>query len=226
MSPIQYPNPNPMPKAKKSVRAKKAQLSTYDLVKHFKLSRTRVRDLIAEGCPRTSFKAADAWRKQRTPKRVPTQAGLNENGRDEKLKGKPEIPPDPSKTGDSLLDALTNAIIVSDCAFADFQSARVNKLASRSARLSEHNKALEARLKTEKAYREEMERRKLLIPIIEATDMCRRAIESVLRRLKKLPDEQGPQCNPQNPLLARQILQAEVNTIMAVGKKVLDVLKT
>lgn len=210
-----------MPKPKK-----KRVLSILDLVKHAKLSRTRIRDFIAEGAPKTSTLAFDKWRKDRGNKRVPTGGRPASKFADEKLKGKPKDPKEPSRSGDSLLDALNNTIAVSEGAFEDYEHARVNKLGSRSARLSEHNKAIDARLKAEKAYREEMERRRLLIPISEATEMSRRAIEAVLRRLKKLPDEQGPQCNPQNPLLARQILQAEVNTIMDVGRRVVDAYKS
>ncbi len=206
-------------------RKKKTGVSILDLVKHTKLSRTRIRDFIAEGAPKTTFKAFDQWMKDRGQKRAPTGGRPASKFADERLIGKPKKPKKPSKTGDSLLDALTNTILVADGAFEDYEWARVNKLGSRSARLSEHNKAIDARLRAEKAYREEMERRKLLVPITEATDLCRRSIEAVLRRLKKLPDEQGPQCNPQNPLLARQILQAEVNTIIAVGRKAIDSFK-
>lgn len=215
-----------MPKAKKAVRSKarNAPVSINDLVKHWKLSRTRVRDFIAEGCPKTSLKLADAWLKERQAKRAATQPKLNasKDGKDEEIKGKPAAPRAPSRTGDLLTDALNNAQAVAIGAFEDYEYARVNKLATRSARLSEHNKAVEALLKTQRATREEMERIRILIPISEATEMCRRAIEAVLRRLKKLPNEQGPQCNPKDPLLATKILQSQVDTIMNVGRKAID----
>lgn len=216
-----------MPKPKKRVQPapkKKPGLSINDLAKHWKLSRTRIRDFIVGGCPKTTLQEADAWMRDREDKRKRTQPKLNaqKDGKDEELKGKPAKPRSPTRTGDILMDALANAVLVAEGAFEDYEYARVNKLATRSSRLSEHNKALEALLKAERAVREAMERRRVVIPITEAIEMCRRAIEAVIRRLKKLPNEQGPQCNPQNALHATQVLQAEVNKILDVGKRAID----
>lgn len=206
----------PMPKMKS-----KAKCNITQIARRWAVSRTRVQQLMAEGCPTNSFQAADLWRKARGQKRPPTNTKICKFADEPRGKGRPPKPKTPSRTGDSLQDALNNAIAVADGAFEDYEYARVNKLASRSIRLSEHNKALDSRLKTEKAYREELERRETLVNKHEITDLCRRSIDAVLRRLKKLPDEQGPQCNPENPMVARGILQAEVNAIIAVGQKVI-----
>lgn len=179
--------------------------------------------LVKEGCPLNSLRAADLWRENRGHKRNRTDAeGISKFADEPKAKGRPQTPRKPADTGDSLLDALNNAIAVANGAFEDYEYARVQKLATRSIRLSEHNKAIEARLKAEKAYREELERRGILVNKHEITDLCRRSIDGVLRRFKKPPDEQGPQCNPQNPLVARGILQNEVNALTSVGRKAID----
>lgn len=172
-----------------------------------------------------SLRAADLWRKNRGAKRERTDTKLSKFADEPRGKGRPVKAKQPSRTGDSLLDALLNSIAVADGAFEDYEYARVHKLGSRSIRLSEHNKAIDSRLKAEKAYREELERRRIIVPISEAIDMCRRTMEPVLRRLKKLPQEAGPQCNPQEPLNAVKILEGEINAIIATGRRALDAIK-
>lgn len=203
-------------------------LSTIDIAKHLGVSQPRAVQLCQLGCPKNSLRAVDRWRQERGQKRAPTNKGCKfADEPDEPTgKGRPKAPRAPAKTGNSLLDALSNAIAVADGAFEDYDFARRNKLGSRSVRLAEHNKALDSRLKAEKAYREEVERRKLIVPLQEAMDMCRRTMEPVLRRLKKIPSEVGPQCNPQDPLMASKILEGEVNAVIAVGRKALDALKS
>lgn len=183
-----------------------------DIARHWGVSRPRVSKLVnKEGCPTNSLKAADRWRESRGQKRAATNKG---DERMEKVAaGRPRAIKRPSKTGDSLLDALNNAIAVADGAFEEYELARVGKLPTRSARLSEHNKALDARLKAEKAYREELERRGVLVMKTEITEKCRRGLDSVLRRLNKLPQECGPQCNPSEPLMAVTVLQRAVDEI-------------
>lgn len=201
-------------------------LTQKEIAKFLGVSRPRVSQLMAEGCPNTSIEAVEQWRTETGFKRVPTNNQTSKFADDPPRKGRKRTPQKPSNTDDSLKDALNNAIAVSNGAFIDYEDARVNRLATRSVRLSEHNKAVEMRLKAEKAYREELERRKLLVPIQEATDMCRRTMEPVLRRLKKIPQEVGPQCNPQDALTAVRILEAEINGVIAIGRKALDALKS
>lgn len=184
------------------------------------LSHTAAAKLVKMGCPLTSRKAATAWMNGRELKRPPTTGKFADQK--EPTDPKPLTESKPSRTGDSLYDALQNAIMVADDAFEAYQEARVQRLSSRSVRLSEHSKALITRMKVEQVYREELERRNLLIPKSEAVEMCRRVMEPVLRRLKKLPQERGPQCNPQNALQAVTILQREVNAIIDTGRKALE----
>lgn len=201
-------------------------LTQKEIAKFLGVSQPRVSQLFAEGCPNSSIEAVEKWRQETGFKRVPTNTQTSKFADDPPRKGRKRTARKPSQTNDSLLDALKNAIAVSDGAFLDYEDARVNRLATRSIRLSEHNKAVDMRLKAEKAYREELERRKLLVPIQEAMDICRRTMEPVLRRLKKIPQEVGPQCNPQDPLMAVKILEAEINSVIAVGRKALNALKS
>lgn len=167
---------------------------------------------VKQGCPLNSIRAADHWLEHRKLKRAPT-TGPNvckfAVGETEPLepidgvkrRGRQGTAKQPSRSSDSLRDALDNAITVQERAFIQVDKAIINGASSMSALLHVHTKALEARFMAEKAYREEMERRGLLIDKQKVTDLCRRAMDAVLRRLKKLPGERGPECNPENAIM-------------------------
>ncbi len=211
-------------------------ISKSALARHWGLARQTVMERVKQGCPLNSIRAADHWLEHRKLKRAPT-TGPNvckfAVGETEPLepidgvkrRGRPGTPNQPSRSSDSLRDALDNAITVQERAFIQVDKAIINGASSMSALLHFHTKALEARFMAEKAYREEMERRGLLIDKQKVTDLCRRAMDAVLRRLKKLPGERGPECNPENAIMAVGILTAEVNSIIATGKKAFDTLE-
>ena len=115
------------------------------------------------------------------------------------------------------------AIKVSQLAFKAVTSAINGRdRGSMSIELGVHNKALEARFAAEKFYQVEMQRRKTLVPIAELTESFRRSMDSVLQRLKKLPQETGPRCNAADPLMAMTVLQQEVDSIIAEARESLD----
>lgn len=191
------------------------------MANHLGISKPRVVQLKKEGMPMSSFEAADKWRKQRELRRAPTNSKFAVGEKEAKAKKNAKVRKLKS-SGDSLYDALQAAILVHEGAFEDYELARLDSSGSRSARLSEHNKALEARLKAEEAYRKESERRGILVPKAEIIEMARRCIDAVLRRLRKLPQEQGPQCNPSEPLMAVKILEREVGEIISAGQRALE----
>jgi glutamate-1-semialdehyde aminotransferase len=129
-------------------------------------------------------------------------------------RGRPTKPHKPANTGDTLNDVLQDCIAVHQTAFVAYQNAACQELTSTSARLSEFNKAAQNRLEAEKSYREELERRGILVLRADIVDHCRRAIDTIARRVKKLPAEQGPQCNELEPLKAVRILQRAVDEIL------------
>lgn len=86
-------------------------------------------------------------------------------------------------------------------------------------RLSVHNKALEALFKAEQCYREELERRRVLIPLTEAQDISRKGYEIILSRLSALPQNLAQRVNPHDPNHAIEILQAECTEIIADAQK-------
>jgi len=223
-------------------------LSKAEIGRILGLTREQARVLVLKGCPRTTEAEVVAWREANPPRRAPTNGRFRGAGKkavvgkvvksrrqqvdagvvvpEKAVVGKklkmPKIPP---KTGDSLKDALNNAVFVADRAFEEYLVACENKLSTIPLRLSEHSKALDARLKAERAYREEMERRGVLAEKGKILDAARGAIEEVLRRLNRLPEEAGQQCNPDNPMLATKILEREVKSLILAGKKHLDGLR-
>lgn len=189
-------------------------ISTRQLAKHMGISQSRAVQLKQQGCPMNSLRAATLWRKARIQKRAPTNGKISSPNLDSK-RGRPRNPVKPSDSGDGLLDALNDSKAVRRMAFEKYQDAVTANNSDISARLSEHSKATEAYIKAEKSYREEQERRGILVPQQEVIEKCRHAMDQVLRGLKKLPNESGPQCNPTNPLLAKNVLDRAVNQIIA-----------
>jgi hypothetical protein len=170
--------------------------------------------------PSDSVQAAVKWRENRGLKREPT------NGRSAKVqskkKGRRRTLSKPSNTGDGLKDSLGDAVTVSKDAFVAYQDALRAESASTSSRLSEFNKALQGRLLAERMYREELQARGILVPRTEIVESCRRAMDAMLRRLKKMPGETGPQCAGREPLEIVAILQRTVNEIMQAGQKAME----
>ena len=64
-----------------------------------------------------------------------------------------------------------------------------------------------------------MERRRVLIQLAEAQDLTRRGYDIILSRLRCLPQNVAPRCNPANPHLAIAILEAECVEIIADARR-------
>jgi len=192
-----------------------------EIANHWGVSRPRASQLVKEGCPTNSLKAADKWRDARGMKRAAT----NGKAREEKTKGRPKAITASSNTGDGLLDALNDARTVQKDAFSSYQEAVSADRSTRASRLSEHNKALDQLFKAEKAYREEQERRGILATKAVVFDAARRAMNNMMAGLRKLPQEAGPQCNELEPLKSMKILQRAVDEILTKGANALRDLK-
>lgn len=167
--------------------------------------------------PRINPKAAEKTRK----------ASTNPVGRS---KGPPEpekpvLPPIPVESGDTLLDALSAAIHAHKVAQLLFDHSCRTDSHMISARLSEHTRALTARFTAEESYRKEMQIRGILVDKGIVFQTARQAIEAVLKRLRRLPIEAGPQCNPQESLRATKILQKAVDEITLVGNKEINAIR-
>lgn len=206
-----------------------------ELARSWKVSHQYISRLVARGCPLTNFEDANQWRIANASSRPPThpkriaQILEDEDGPearaarkayyDNRIEGARPVP-----SGDSLDGALQNATYANDEAFRlleESMALRQDKLIS--TRLGVFNKSSENRFKAEQAYREEQERRSILIEMTKAQDWARKAFEVILSRLGALPQNLAVRCNPQNPHTAMDALEEEVKTIIADGQKAIAV---
>lgn len=191
-----------------------------DLAKHWGISRQAVSLRVKQGCPVTSIPAADKWWNDRGRKREATNCKFAAGEKPKRKAGRPRSAKGPANTGDSLQDALANAITVADKSFELVEAALLEENDPRlSVRLSIHSKALETRFDAEKSYREEMERRNVLINYNKAAEEFRRGFDFLLTRMKRIPQTQAPRCNPSNPLLALGVLELAINGIIEDAQK-------
>lgn len=123
----------------------------------------------------------------------------------------------------SVDGALANAIEANEESFRLLKEAMIegrdNKIG---VRLAVFNKASENRFKAETAHREELERRRILVPLSEVMDLTRRGYDVILSRLRCLPQNVAPRCNPANPHLVMVILETECAEIIADARRVYE----
>jgi hypothetical protein len=208
--------------------------SQREIAKDWQCAPSYVAKCVKNGCPTDSFESAREWRKLHATKRATTSPKqlaklvLQEKNDDspdarehrkEFLKDRPEGTRPPSDT--PLEDALLNAQQAAAEAWRLLsESMTANQDDLIGVRLSVHNKALEALFRAESAYREELERRRILIPLAEAMETARRGYQVILQRLKALPQNVAPRCNPTDPNRAMTVLESECTAILADAQKV------
>jgi len=197
-----------------------------EIADHIGVSKGMVAKLKSKGMPVSSLRAAKLWRSRQVLLRAPTHATKDRSEIGEvplpKLRREPRLrkPLVPARTEDSLQDALANAISVNNAAFELFEGARCRGgYGQLGPYVQIYSKSLDMRLKAERMVREEMERRGVLVNYHELIEKIRGCMNLVLKRLKRLPDEAGPMCNPQDPLHAYEVLQREVNDVLLTGQQ-------
>ena len=82
------------------------------------------------------------------------------------------------------------------------------------------------RFKAEKLYREELERRGVLLNQQAVVEKCRRCMDAVLRKLRRLPAQYGAQCGGRDAIQCVEILEDAVNEILAAGREALAELQS
>lgn len=204
-----------------------------DIARDWGTSPEYVIKCVKKGCPTDSFENARDWRKAHASSRPPTSpVQIARQLAEEKDADSPAARKSQKKyfqnkpngfrvpAENSLDDALRKAITASDEAFRLLAEAMLEDKDSKiSVRLTVFNKAQEGLFKAETAYREEMERRRVLIPLSEAKDLFRRGYDIILSRLRCLPQNVAPRCNPANPHLAIAILETECVEIIADARR-------
>lgn len=193
-----------------------------ELAKHLQVSKPRICQLRKMGMPVGSLAAAEQWRRTNTVSRAPT------NGQ-RMLVTAPQRKPrrlrksaNLQSTGDSQLDALNRINSTREAAFELFEDAKnTGNIAAISPLIALHSRIVMTYFRAESAYRAELERRGVLVNVHVITEKVRRCMEAVLKRLKRLPHESGPQCNPQDAMLAFNVLQRAVDDILLTGQQAL-----
>jgi transcriptional regulator with XRE-family HTH domain len=204
------------------------------IARTFGVSRAYITKLVKKGMPLDSFEAAKFWRATNASKRATTSpVQIAKQLQEEKDSDAPEARARQKKysakrpdgyrlpSGDSLKNALNNTIEASEEAFRLLKEAMIEEKDQKiSARLAVFNKSSENRFKAESAYREDLERRRILIPLAEAMETARRGYEVILQRLKALPQNVAPRCNPTDPHRAISVLESECTAILGDAQKV------
>jgi len=198
------------------------------------VSHQYISKLAKKGMPLTSFETADLWREAHASSKASSSpiriARVTDEGNGcepvadhnaQKCAPKDKLTyPDPACES-ALQTALTNARQAANEAWRLLCEAMIEGKPSRiQVLLNIHNKALEARLRVESAYREELERRRILIPLAEAMEIARRGYEVILQRLKALPQNVAPRCNPTDPDRAMTVLESECTAILGDAQNV------
>lgn len=215
------------------------------IAKRWGVSAVRVFQLVKEGCPTSSYAAADKWRVARGALRPPTNAKTPEPKKPvpkskskSKLSKRMEVeppPPEPrkkrafdpapEKTGDTITDTLNQIVYLTDRSNDNVIAAMEADSPSQNARMIEYCRMVEAKMKVEKTCREELVRRGTLVNQHDILATCRAALESVMKRLRRVAIELGPQCNPTDALMATKVLEREMESIMIGAAKVIRDLK-
>lgn len=204
-----------------------------DIARDWGTSPEYVIKCVKKGCPTDSFENARDWRKAHASSRPPTSpVQIARQLAEEKDADSPAARKSQKKyfqnkpngfrvpAENSLDDTLRKAITASDEAFRLLAEAMLEDKDSKiSVRLTVFNKAQEGLFKAETAYREEMERRRVLIPLAEAQDLFRKGYDIILSRLRCLPQNVSPRCNPAEPHLAIAILETECAEIIADARR-------
>lgn len=207
--------------------------SAGQIAKDWSVAKSYVQRCLRKGCP-TDFEGARLWRTANTSKRATTSSKqiakllAEEKESDapdprERRKGyfanKKNRQPN-GTPADRFTNALDSTIQAQEEAWRLLQEAMIEGRDSQiMVRLTVHTRAVEARIKAEVQHREELERQRVLIPLSEAKDLFRRGYDIILSRLRCLPQNVAPRCNPTNPHLAIAILEAECVEIIADARR-------
>lgn len=206
-----------------------------EIARDWGCDRSYVSRQVKKGCPTDSLENARDWRKANATKRAPTnpkqiaKSLAEEKGDDspearERRKKYYEAHPKakslPGPDEDEFYQSLHDAREARKEAYRLLSDAIVDGADDKiGVRLAVHTKALEAVHDAEKRYREEMEHRRILIPLNDAKDMARRGYDVMISRLSALPQNLASRVNPHDPHHAMDILQLECVGILSDARK-------
>jgi hypothetical protein len=198
------------------------------------VSHQYISKLVKKGMPLSTFEAADLWREAHASSKPPTNPTRIAQMMDEEVLhdscpdkspqrlSKEKINRTKQPSGSTLEIALSNARHAADEAWRLLGEAMIEGRASKiQVLLSIHNKAVEALFTAESAYREELDRQKILIPLSEAQSMTTKVLGVIVSRLNALPHNVASRCNPTNAHIALSVLEDECASILKDAQQAL-----
>jgi hypothetical protein len=206
-------------------------LTLAEIANDWGVSKPYVHKCVRRGCPVDSFENARLWREAYASSKAPTksqriarQLAEKEPSSEANRRGNGNSGPkknrQPNAPADRFTNALDSTVQAQEEAWRLLQEAMIEGRDSKiMVRLTVHTRAVEARIRAAAQHREELERRRILIPLTEAMDLTRRGYDIILSRLRCLPQNVAPRCNPTNPHLAIAILEAECTEIIADARR-------
>jgi hypothetical protein len=205
-----------------------------DIARDWNVSKQYVARKVKQGCPTDSLESAREWRANNAQSKAPRPKSSIAQIMEEREDDSPEarkhrkeflkdressvLPKDiePEEALQYSKRTLSEAHRLLDDAMVEGKPGKIAPL------LAIHNKAMEAYWKSEQSYREELERRHVLIEVSVANERARRGWEIVVSRLAALPQNVAPRCNPHDPNHAMDILQHESAAIVADARKAFE----
>jgi len=206
-----------------------SRCSAADIARDWGVSRAYVSKCKAKGCPTDSLEAARAWRNENAKYGIGYRSKTGANSpEDAEPKASATAPPvstiSPVQSLNltSLKDSLNAAIQVEQEAHRLVLDAQrtSEKTSILEARIRAYNNARDGRFNAERAFREEMERQNILVPLSEAKAIGRRAYDVMLPALRAIGSRIAPDCNPTDPLIAKRLIDAEVEAVIAQAREV------
>jgi len=193
-----------------------AMPSNREIAKDWGVAPSYVDRKVKEGCPTDTFEAARMWREAHRQREsrfqkttVDTEPLTTQN-----VSNWRQIP---EEIGDDFVLGTKEAVRQS---WRYLREALIEgKVQKIGAWMALHTRAVEANVRTEAMVREEMERKKVLIPMSDAQAMARKGFEIIIQRLSALPQNIAPRCNPGAPEHAMDILQSEVTGILSDAQR-------
>jgi hypothetical protein len=204
------------------------------IAKDWNVSKPYVHRCVKHGCPTDSLEAARLWREAHASSKASTNSkqiakqlgeGQSRSSCKQRPASKRELQRNQDHaeepSSDQFADAVDSNVKAQREAWRLLQEAMIEGKDSKIAvRLASHTRSVEALIKASVQQREELERRRILIPLAEAMDMARRGYDVIMQRLKTLPQNVAARCNPTDPLRAMTILESECTEILAEANRV------
>ncbi len=171
-----------------------------------------------KGCPTDSIEAARAWRTERARGGVGFRAKKNPDSSDEEPGYAVRLPKRKSLKG--MDQSLAASIEIEEQAKylveAAIAASSVEKLPLL---LQTYNKAKEGRMASEKMVLEIQEKARVLVPLDQAREMFAKGWGALLARLRGLPTILAPKVNPQDDVVAAEIIRLDIEKAIADGQK-------